>query len=410
MEGDRRIRKFLRSPRQLSKLLTPMNSGCKAFYSAVLECPEMWDTFEVMTGNDGALTSKSQVEYVAAKAGSMPLRIGLMLASSRMGSWRSESSPTCSDTELDESAQSARAIQILGLDMVGMILSLMPRVEDFILDVQDDPLDPELARAVLALFDDHVTGRLKRLTLLGDYQMDRIVRLTTPSNGAPSLPQPSLVSLRHLAMAYCSAFTLPGPLDIIETLDVSVISIGTTPTPYPLEEFLLGFPNLQTLEIRTTIAPEVVTLLGISLNQRDPLTVSLTRLRKLVLESLSLTSSLLSNLSAPNLQVLTLQQLNLGLDPREVRYETSLAGHLNPNHESDGQPPHSTLQPLPFGTFLARHSRCRKLCDLTLGQIPDIVVRMCVDFVRIVGETGEGSGEANRGLTSLSLLGFEWGD
>jgi hypothetical protein len=387
---------------------------CKAFHSAVLECPEMWDTFEVMTGNDGALTSKSQVKYVAARAASMPLHVGLMIASSRTGSWRSDSLPTRSDAELDEGTQGTRSLQILGLDMVGTILSLMPRVEDFILDVQDDPLDLELARAVLALFEDHSAGRLKRLTLLGNYQMDRIVRLTTLSNGAPSHLQPSLVSLRHLAVAYCPAFTLPGPLDTIETLEISVISIETTAISYPLEQLLLGFPNLQSLEIRTAIidtsAPEVPTLLGISPNQGEPPTVSLTRLRRLVLESLPLTSSLLSNLSAPNLQVLTLQQLTLGLDPREVRYETSLAGHLNPDHESDGQPPYSTLQPLPFGTFLARHSKCKKLYDLTLGLMPDMVVRMCLDFVRIVGGTSEGSGDENRGLKSLSLLGFEWQD
>jgi hypothetical protein len=385
---------------------------CKAFHSAVLECPKMWDTFEVMTGNYGALTSKSQVKYVAAKAGSMPLHIGLMIASSRTGAWRSESPSMWSDTGLDESAQSNQTLQILGLDMVGTIILLMPRVEDFIIDVQDDPLDPELARAVLALFDDHVTGRLKRLTLLGDYQMDRIVRLTTPSNGAPSRFQPPLASLRHLAMAYCSAFTLPGPLNMIETLEISVISIETTSSSHSLEEFLLGFPNLQSLEIRTTIdtsAPEVNTLC-ISPNQRDSPTVALNRLRKLILESLPLTSSLLSNLNAPNLQILTLQQLNLGLDPREIRYDISLAGHLNPDHESDSQSPHSSLQPLPFGTFLARHSKCMKLYNLTLGQIPDMVMRMCVDFVRIVGGTGEGSGDENRGLTSLSLLGFEWRD
>jgi hypothetical protein len=383
---------------------------CKAFHSAVLDCPEMWDTFEVMTGNGGALTSKSQVEYVAAKAGSMPLHVGLMISNSRTGAWRSESLPAWSDAELDESAQSTRTLQILGLDMVGTILSLMPRVEDFILDVQDDPLDPELARAVLALFDDHAAGRLKRLTLLGDYQMDRIVRLTTPSNCAPSRLQPSLISLRHLVVAYCPAFTLPGTLDMIETLEVSVISIETTPLSYPLEEFLLGFPHLQSLEIRTTIDTSAPALLGISPNQREPPTVSLTHLRKLVLESLPLTFSLLSNLDAPNLQVLTLQQLDLGLDRSEVRYEMSLAGHLNPDHKSDGQQPLSTLQLLPFGTFLARHSKCGKLDDLTLGLMPDMVVRMCVDFVRIVGGTGKGSGDENRGLTSISLLGFEWQD
>jgi hypothetical protein len=42
--------------------------------------------------------------------------------------------------------------------------------------------------------------------------------------------------------------------------------------------------------------------------------------------------------------------------------------------------------------------------------MPDMVVRMCVDFVRTVGGTGEGSGDRNHGLTSLSLLGFEWRD
>jgi hypothetical protein len=201
----------------------------------------MWDTFEVMTGHDGALTSRSQVEYVAAKAGSRPLHAGLTIARSRTGAWRSESLPTSNDLELDESAQSTQTLQIRGLDMVSTILSLMPRVQDFTLDVQDDPLDPELARAMLALFDNRSAGRLKRLTLLGDYQIDRIVRLTTPSNGAPSRLKPSLVSLRHLAVAYCSAFTLPGPLDTVETLEISVITIETTPMSYPFEEFLLGF-------------------------------------------------------------------------------------------------------------------------------------------------------------------------
>jgi hypothetical protein len=200
---------------------------------------------------------------------------------------------------------------------------------------------------------------------------------------------------------------------MIETLEISIISIETTPISYPLEEFLLGFPNLQSLEIRTTIdstGPEVVTFLGISLNQKDSPRVTLNLLRKLVLESLPLTSSLWSSLTAPNLQALTLQHLNLGLDPREVRYETSLAGHLNSEDASGGEAVQSTLQPLPLGIFLARHAGCEKLLEVTLGGIPDMVVRMCVEFVRIVGGSSEESGHEKRGLRGLSLLGFEWRD
>jgi hypothetical protein len=89
-----------------ARLSTPL--VCKAFHSVALECPEMWDTFEIMTGNDGALTSKSQVKYVAAKAGWMRLHVGLTIASSRMGAWRNEPLLAWIDTELDESAQSTQ--------------------------------------------------------------------------------------------------------------------------------------------------------------------------------------------------------------------------------------------------------------------------------------------------------------
>ena len=377
---------------------------CKTFHAVTRDCPEMWDTFEVMTGNEGALSRKSQVEYVAARAGEAPLSIGLTIAPSRMGAWESQAEPLrqWDDTADEGGNATARGQEMAGLNMVGTILSLMHRVQDLVLDVHDEQLEPALARAVLALFDDHLCGRVKRLTFLGDYQLDRILRLTTPLSAAPSVVQPALTSLRHLSIAYCAAFQLPGPLPSIETLDIAMITIESSPNSYPLQELLLNFPNLHRLEVRTTIdttAPQARTMLGITSHQRDAPLVTLNRLKTLVLEAFPLTSSLLSSLLAPHLQTLELRDFYVGFDPRDIRFELSLAEHA---HALQGHERTSGLEPLPFGTFLARHLNVVALKTVTLGGIPDMAVRMCVDFVKLVGE-----GSA---LRSLSLLGFEWRD
>ena len=376
----------------------------------------MWDTFEVMTGNDGALTTKRQVEYVAGKAASAPLSVALMIASSRMGAWKSETlSPRSAATGLEEESArptaNAQTVQTRGLNMIGTVLSLMNQTEELILDVQDDPLEPEIARAVLALFDDRSAHRLKRLTLLGDYQMDRIIRLKTPLSTTPPSTQPSLSSLRHLTVAYCPAFHLPAPLPMIKTLEVFIITIEKSADSHPLEEMLRSFPNLRRLTMRIIVdatETEETTILGILPHRNDPPNVKLNQLAVLHLDSLPLTSSLLSSITAPNLQTLIIRDISLGFDPRDVRYEMSLSGHLTPHLPADPPSTHSSLQPLPFGTFLARHTTCRDLRSVTLGCVPDMVVRMCVDFVRMV--EGARLGGARRGVTHLSLIGFEWRD
>lgn len=376
---------------------------CKAFHAVTAsECPEMWDTFEVMTGNEGALTGRHQVEYVARKAMSAPLSIGLTISMSRVGAWTSDA------LDMPLPGEEGPTLEMHAVDMVETISTLMPRVHNLILDVQDDPLDVDLTRAVLALFDDERAGRVRRVTFLGDYQLDRIVRLTTPLTTAPSLLQPALTSLRHVALAYCTTYQLPGPLLGIETLEANMLTLDTSSSPYPLQQLLLGFPNLQRLEIRTTIdgmAPHELPTLGLGLTaqtREKPPKVVLHNLKAITLEALPLTSSLLSSLVAPNLETLELREFIVGFDPRDVRFELSLAEHIRAL-DKPGSPTTtpSSLEPLPFGTFLARHAQCGSLRSVTLGEIPSMAVRMCVDFVK---------GGGTSGLTRLSLLGFEWRD
>jgi hypothetical protein len=354
----------------------------------------MWDTFEIMTSNADALVSRRQVEYVVDKAGNRDLSVGLSL-------WNN-SLEMVTDTAVEDSNSTD---QQYGLELIRWVAAtIMGRIVDLIIDIQDGDLDPELEGAMLSLFEDRNTDHLKRLSLVGNYQLDRIIRLKTPSTRtSSSLLIPSLSSLRFLSLAFSSSFSLPSELPQVANLKLSVIYIdsyeGTS-----FHSFLRCFPKLVALEIHClTGQPQRNTDTTAS---SDPITLQ--HLRKLVLDGLPLTFPTLSHISAPNLYSLELSDFDLGFDPRNIGFETTLAGHDTSNDETNG------LRPLPFGDFLAKNSRWGTLRVLKMTKLPGVVARMCMDFTRIVGGIGNSKLEEedaeDRGLTHLYLADFAWSD
>lgn len=366
---------------------------CHFFRLAMSDCPEMWDTFEIMTSNADALVSRKQVEYVVDKAGERSLSVGLALSSHSREMGRE---PVGEDSNASD--------QQHGVEPIRWVATIMGRIEDLILDIQDGDLDPETEGAMLSLFDERNMTRLKRLSLVGNHQLDRITRLKTPSTrtSSPSSIY-SLSSLQSLSLAFSSSFSLPSELPQVANLELSVIYIdsyeGTS-----FHSFLECFPRLVSLAIHClTGQPQRSTETTAPSD-----TITLHHLRKLVLDGLPLTCPTLSCLSTPNLYALELSDFDLGFDPRTIGFETTLAGHDTSNNETKG------LRPLPFGDFLAGNSHWGTLRVLKLTKLPGVVARMCMDFTRIVGGIGNSNLEKqdgeNRGLTHLHLADFAWSD
>ena len=351
----------------------------------MVECPEMWDTFELLTGNLGALSSRRQVEYVLSKSRDVDLHIGFGIASSRLGTW----DPSESNVGENEDPEWPSSPQRNATHMVHFVASFMPRVVSLVVDVHDVSLDPELDRALHSLFDDQRTIELKRLTMMGTYHLNRI---RTPHQPTAWTTQ-SLSNLRHLWIAYSANFRLVAPMPQVATLFMSMVPEESAPNTSSLEQTLSNFPNLTRLEILGTVPTP-----SMSTNDSQSTWAAMMRddvvarpkfnsLRHLVLERLSLTCSFLSTMLVPNIEHMEIRDFELGFDPRDVRYDTTLLSrharrdsHLEGTARSGQQ-----LAPLPFGRFLLNNSKSGTLRSLMLEKLPDMVVRMCVEFVRIVG-------------------------
>ncbi|CCA75925.1 hypothetical protein PIIN_09921 [Serendipita indica DSM 11827] len=367
---------------------------CQRFrHIAMHNCPQMWDTFELLTGNLGALSSRRQVEYILSKSKDVDLYIGVGIASSRLGSW----DPSESNMDEDEDPEWPSTLHRNATRLVDLVASFMPRVVSLVLDVHDTPLEPDLERALQSVFDDQHATRLRRLTMMGTYQLDRVVRSNPIS--------PSLSHLRHLCIAYASNFRIIVPMPQITTLVISMLPEESAPNASSLETTLSNFPNLARLEILGTAPTHYPNDAHPRIGGRGDVRLTLPHVRHLVLERLSLTSAFLSTLFVPSIETLEMREFELGFDPRDVRYDTAL---LVRRRDGEGTSGGRQLAPLPFGRFLLNNSKSGTLRSLALERLPDMVVRMCVEFVRIVGNPT--SLDEARGLERLVIADSKWPD
>ncbi|PVF93151.1 hypothetical protein CPB86DRAFT_790428 [Serendipita vermifera] len=438
----------------LSRVTLPL--VCRRFHNLVTSnseesgCPEMWDTFEILTGNAGALTKWKQVEYIVAKAGTRRLKLGLTISSSRIGSWEGEVDSTqFNDGIVDEAniqnyggdpddiydmGFAPISLKEVMIQMIRLCARLMPRVEELRLDVHEDDggLDTEVERVMLELFDVTNTTHLRSLSLIGSYQLEHLLRVTTPLAFSHPVDrthvQDIFPNLRHLVIGYSSPFSsiIPDELPQILDLEISEVEIDILHDPNALELFLLKFPNLVTLQIN-----------GVSLNgspkeghlahveESSDTIVTLGSLKKLTLTTLPLTLPLLSSLRVPKCQEVILKDLDLGFDQRDIKFRMGLppAEEHGPSDKAPNpatststpsNPPsrrglNAKLQSLPFAKFLSSNMHWGTLNSVTMEKIPDMAARMCVDFVRAVSVIHPQQPEG-RGLEDLRLMDFSWSD
>lgn len=383
---------------------------CRAFLGVTSTCPEMWDTFEIMTSNADALVSRKQVDYVLQKARSRPLSVGLGISVNSMESWKAMGEDEMANDSTEAGHPTDPNSDIRGVKLIAWVATIMDRIEDLILDIQDGDPDSEMEGAMLSLFTDKSTTHLRRLSLVGNYQLDRIVRLKTPSTHTSSLSLiPSFLALRSLSLSFTSSFSLPSELPQVTSLELSVISMDAHEGS-SFHAFLQCFPNLITLAIHCLTGQSQRNPPAIFAHSSAKLPIITFRhLRRLILDGLPLTCPTLSYISTPTVYTLKLSDFDLGFDPRDIGYETTLAGYLSP--KGDAQ----SLRPLPFGEFLAENSQWKTLRVLKLTKLPGVVARMCVDFTNIVGgragsELDGAIGEKDGGLTHLYLADFAWSD
>ncbi|KAG8766642.1 hypothetical protein FRC15_006209 [Serendipita sp. 397] len=225
----------------------------------------------------------------------------------------------------------------------------------------------------------------------------------------------------------------------VTSLTIFMVQIESPSNASTLESVVSGFPNLHELEILGVVYRMGSAFAASQSRTGNPIketrTVLLPRLRRLVLHYLALTNSLFSSLLIPNVETLVLRDFEPGFDPRDIRFNTTLASHRDPQSSPIDSPGPTTtttqetagLQALPFGRFLANNDSLPQLRHLVLERIPDMVVRMCVDFVHIVDReatttatttagrttiTGRTDGKSGSGggLSHLLLADFRWPD
>jgi hypothetical protein len=409
----------------------------------------MWDTFEILTGNAGALTKWKQVEYIIAKAGTRNLKLGLTISSSRIGCWEGEQDLTQSSDAIPEEVNipdysddpddfypmdfPSISLKEVTIQMIRLCAGLMPRVEELRLDVHEDDggLDTEMERVMLELFEANNTTNLRSLFLIGSYQLEHLFRVTTPL--AFSRPVDRMQAhdifpnLRQLVIGYSSPFsaTVPDELAQILDLEISEVQVDTSGEPNALEAFLLKFPNLITLAINgiSLSGDSNEGHLGHGEESSGPI-VTLEYLKKLSITTLPLTLPLLSALRVPKCQEIVFKDLDLGFDQRDIKFRMSLpqteehglgekaptsAASVSTSNNPTRRGLNAKLQSLPFAKFLSYNMHWGYLKSVTMEKIPDMAARMCVDFVRAVSVVPP-EVPAGKGLEDLRLMDFSWSD
>ena len=245
-------------------------------FNTVCSTPDAWDTFEVMTGTPGCLTTLPQVEEHIQRSGARPLSVAFTVARPQ-----DQGEP-----------EKVHAI-------IRSVVDAASRIEDLILDVHCDASEHAFTR--LFTPSDPRRSTFRRLALVGKLQLDYILS---------SLTQPVFSSLRHLTIAYCAIYSLDTTIHTVESLKLGVTFLAPQPSGGSLVGLLRAFPSLRTLELQTlTYAPGYdPRICGRDPNGNDTV-LQLSDLGVLVLDSIPLDCEVFASLRCPHVRKLVLKDV-----------------------------------------------------------------------------------------------------
>jgi hypothetical protein len=330
--------------------------------------PDAWDTFEVMTGTPGCLTTPLQVEQYLQRSGARPLSVALTVAGPQQ------------DKNKKSEPENVHAI-------IESVVGAASRIEDLILDVHCSTSQ----HALVSLFSppNRAQSILRRLALVGNLQLDYILSslsLLGPSSiTSPSLAQPVFSSLKHLTIAYCPIYSLDTTINTVESLKLGVTFLAPQSSggSLVLVGLLRAFPSLRKLELQTlAYMPGYDPRICERDSNGSNAVLQLNNLEHLVLDSIPLDCHVFASLRCPRVRKLVLKEI------RPDGTDEALAA-TGADHDWD------VMQR--FEEFVARHDWSR-LKDLEVDRVYERVGMTCMELVKMT----EGR------LTELTLGGFTW--
>jgi len=330
--------------------------------------PDAWDTFEVMTGTPGCLTTPSQVEKYLQRSSARPLSVALTLAGPQQ----------------DQKTEPENVHAI-----IKSVVEVASRIEDLILDVHHCTSE----HALIRLFSppDLHQSNLRRLALVGNLQLDYILSSLSLLRPSPiafaqdsSLKTQDVFSaLKHLTIAYCPIYSLDTTMNTVESLKLGVTFLAPQSPGSSLVSLLRAFPSLQKLELQTlTYMPGYCPRICERDSNGSNAVLQLDNLEHLVLDSIPLDCEIFAALRCPHVRKLALK------DVRPDSIDDALAA---PGTACDWD----VMQR--FEEFVARHEwSCLEV--LELDRVYERVGMTCVELVKM----------AERRLKELTLGGFAW--
>jgi len=325
--------------------------------------PDAWDTFEVMTGTPGCLTTPLQVEEYLQRSGARPLSVALTVAGPQQ---HPKSEP-----------ENVHAI-------IEGVVGAASRIEDLILDVHCSTSQ----HALICLFSppNRDQSILRRLALVGNLQLDYILSSLSLLRPSPiAHTQPVFSSLKHLTIAYCPIYSLDTTIHTVESLKLGVTFLAPQSSggSLVLVGLLRAFPSLRKLELQTlTYMPGYDPRICERDSNGSNAVLQLNELEHLVLDSIPLDCQVFASLRCPHVQKLVL---------KEVRPDSTDEALPAPGAAQDWD----VMQR--FEEFVARHDWSR----LKVLEVDRVYERVGVTCMELVKRT-EGR------LTELTLGGFAW--
>ena len=329
--------------------------------------PDAWDTFEVMTGTPGCLTTPLQVEQYLQRSGARPLSVALTVAGPQQ----------------DQKTEPENVHAI-----IESVAEAASRIEDLILDVHCSTSE----HALICLFSppNRDPSILRRLALVGNLQLDYILSalslLHPPSIALTqdsSLTQPVFSSLKHLTIAYCPIYSLDTTINSVESLKLGVTFLAPQSSGGSLVGLLRAFPSLRKLEIQTlAYMPGYDPRICEQDSNGSNAVLRLDELEHLVLDSIPLDCEVFASLRCPHVRELVLKEV------RPDCTDEALAA-------SGAADDWDVMQR--FEEFVARHDWSH-LKVLEVDRVYERVGMACIELIKM----------AQGRLTELSLGGFAW--
>jgi hypothetical protein len=242
-------------------------AAARFLLDALRATPDAWDTFEVMTGTPGCLTTPAQVDEYVVRSRARPLSVAFTVGELDRRGAGAGAGPENAEVEV----------------VIGRVAAAGAgrRIADLSLDVHCNA-SHEVYHALRRLFappPEQPADRqqqppaLRRLALVGNLQLDYILaqQATPPTPSTPSTPptHSTFSSLNHLTIAYCPiyALALDTTMHTVESLTLAMTYLAPPPplhspsssasssapssAPNSLIALLRAFPSLRTLELHT---------------------------------------------------------------------------------------------------------------------------------------------------------------